>query len=198
MDLDRPVLDATRCDIPDAVWECPDVFDTGDRHRPDPVADGGRDQAASEQAVPMVWYATGEWIDGRLEPDTDAPPSTTATVCTPRSRTGRADGRRIQPGWIRTDLDPRPGRRQPRRHVCTARAGSARGRTALRATPARELHVLRDTALVVGTTLGDTSTTDRAARNRATPSRFPSTTRTPRSRPFGWSTTDRAPCSSPT
>ena len=69
-----------------------------------------------------------------------------------------ADGRRIQFGWIRTDLDPAPvgdslGVMSAPRELVGGQDGQ------LRATPARELQVLRDAAIVVRISPGDTSTT---------------------------------------
>jgi beta-fructofuranosidase len=154
--LDRPVLDAARCDIPDAVWECPDVFDTGtgtvlilslmeDETKP------------FREAVPMVWYATGEWNDGQLKPESTRRLDYGDRLYAPQSYWA-ADGRRIQFGWIRTDLDPAPvgdslGVMSAPRELVRGQDGQ------LRATPARELQVLRDAAIVVRISPGDTSTT---------------------------------------
>lgn len=101
--FDQIVLDATRCDIPDSVWECPDLFVT-------PVAtalivsilDGHR---PANEAIPLVWYATGEWSDGRLAPRTAGRLDYGDKFYAPQSYWA-ADGRRLQVGWIRTDLDP--------------------------------------------------------------------------------------------
>jgi beta-fructofuranosidase len=105
----------------------------------------------------MVWYATGEWIDGRLEPDATRRLDYGDRLYAPQSYWA-ADGRRIQFGWIRTDLDPAPvgdslGVMSAPRELVLGEDGR------LRATPARDLQVLRDTAIVVRMSPGDTSTT---------------------------------------
>ncbi len=154
--LDRPVLDATRCDIPDAVWECPDVFDTGTGTVL--ILSLMEDETMPfREAVPMVWYTTGEWIDGQLKPDATRRLDYGDRLYAPQSYWA-ADGRRIQFGWIRTDLDPAPvgdslGVMSAPRELVLGEDGQ------LRATPARELQVLRDRAMVVRMSPGDTSTT---------------------------------------
>ena len=154
--LDRPVLDATRCDIPDAVWECPDVFDTGTGTVL--ILSLMEDEAKPfREAVPMVWYATGEWNDGQLKPKSTRRLDYGNRLYAPQSYWA-ADGRRIQFGWIRTDLDPAPegdslGVMSAPRELVQGQDGQ------LRATPARELQVLRDAAIVVRISPGDTSTT---------------------------------------
>jgi beta-fructofuranosidase len=154
--LDRAVLDASSCDIPDGTWECPDLFD----------AEAGTvlilslmddETQGSDATDPIVWYATGEWIDGRLNPDTTSRLDYGDRLYAPQSYWA-ADRRRIQFGWIRTDLDAAPlgdsvGVMSAPRELELRENGQ------LGATPARELHVLRDTAIVVGTALGHTSTT---------------------------------------
>ena len=154
--LDRPVLDASRCDIPDGIWECPDVFDagTGTVLILSPMTD---ETEGLEATVPIVWYAIGAWIDGQLEPNTTSRLDYGDRLYAPQSYWA-ADGRRIQFGWIRTDLDRAPvgdslGVMSAPRELVVRENGQ------LGAMPARELHVLRDTALVVGTARGDTSTT---------------------------------------
>ena len=154
--LDRPVLDATRCDIPDAIWECPDVFDA--ETATVMIVSLMEDETQGlEAAGPIVWYATGEWIDGQLKPDTASRLDYGNRLYAPQSY-WVADGRRIQLGWVRTDLDPAPvgdslGVMSAPRELEVGEDGQ------LHATPARELHVLRDTAIVVGSALGDTTTT---------------------------------------
>ena len=154
--LDRPVLDASSCDIPDGIWECPDVFDaeTGTILILSLMEEETQDLEAT---VPTVWYATGEWIDGQLKPDTTRRLDYGDRLYAPQTYWA-ADGRRIQFGWIRTDLDAAPvgaslGVMSAPRELVLRENGQ------LGATPARELHILRDTVIVVGTALGDSSTT---------------------------------------
>ena len=153
--LDRPVLDATRCDIPDAVWECPDVFEAGTGTVL--ILSLIEETKPFRNAVPIVWYATGEWNDGQLKPETTRRLDYGDRLYAPQSYWA-ADGRRIQLGWIRTDLDPAPvgdslGVMSAPRELELGEDGQ------LRATPARELQVLRDAAIVVPISPGDTSTT---------------------------------------
>ena len=154
--LDRPVLDAASCDIPDGTWECPDVFDaeTGTVLILSLMGDQTQD---FEATAPIVWYATGDWIDGQLKPETTSRLDYGDRLYAPQSYWA-ADGRRIQFGWIRTDLDSAPvgdsvGAMSAPRELILGENGQ------LGATPARELHVLRDTAIVVGIARGDTRTT---------------------------------------
>ena len=127
------------------------------RHRPDPVADSEETRPFREATVPIVWYATGEWNDGQLKPETTRRLDYGDRLYAPQSYWA-ADGRRIQLGWIRTDLDPAPvgdslGVMSAPRELELGEDGQ------LRATPARELQVLRDAAIVVPISPGDTSTT---------------------------------------
>ena len=154
--LHRPALDATSCDIPDGTWECPDVFDT--EFGTVLILSLMEDETPGfETTVPIVWYATGEWIDDQLKPGTTSPLDYGNRLYAPQSYWA-ADGRRIQFGWIRADLDPAPlgdslGVMSAPRELELREDGR------LRVTPARELRALRDSAKAVRTALDDTTTT---------------------------------------
>jgi beta-fructofuranosidase len=135
--FDQVVLDSTRCDVPDSVWECPDLFDTAagtvlvvsilDLSRP------------FTDAVPLVWYVCGDWSGGRLEPRQTARLDYGDRFYAPQSYS--CGDRRLQFGWIRTDLDP--SATGPSLGAMSApRELSVRG-DRLRSSPAPELARLR-------------------------------------------------------
>jgi beta-fructofuranosidase len=100
--FDQVVLDSTRCDIPDSVWECPDVFDTaGGTVLVVSILDSSR---PFTEAFPLVCYARGEWSGGRLQPHRTGRLDYGNRFYAPQSY--RCGERRVQFGWIRTDLDP--------------------------------------------------------------------------------------------
>jgi sucrose-6-phosphate hydrolase SacC (GH32 family) len=136
---DRLVLDAASSDVPDSVWECPDLFTIGDTTvLIVSLLDLTRPFSAAE---PCVWYAAGEWIDGRLHARTTAPLDNGDRFYAPQSY-WTDDGRRIQFGWIRTDLDPAASGAS--RGVMSAPRELSVDRGKVRCTPARELTRLRD------------------------------------------------------
>ncbi len=153
-EYDQIVIDASRCDIPDAVWECPDLFDAGDATTLIvSLLDKTRPFAVAE---PLVWYAIGHWADGRLQPHTTARLDYGNRFYAPQSY-WTDDGRRIQFGWIRTDLDaaatgPSRGTMSAPREL-TVRGGR------MRCTPARELAALRAQPAQTYTDAASTSTT---------------------------------------
>lgn len=135
---DQLVLDANRSDIPDAVWECPDLFTVGEATTLIVSLLDHTGQLAA--ALPLVWYATGEWLDGRLHPHRTARLDHGDRFYAPQSY-WTDDGRRIQFGWIRTDLDPAVS--GPSRGVMSAPRELAIRDGKLRTTPAGELTALR-------------------------------------------------------
>ena len=154
--FDRLVLDATRCDIPSAIWECPDVFDT-DASTVLILSLMADETEPLRDAIPLIWYATGEWVDGQLKPDITGLLDHGDRLYAPQSYWA-ADGRRIQFGWIRTDLDPAPvgdsiGVMSAPRELVAREDGR------LSVTPVRELQRLRDTPTVVASVPGATHTT---------------------------------------
>jgi beta-fructofuranosidase len=154
--FDRLVLDATRCDIPSAIWECPDVFDT-DASTVLILSLMADETEPFREAIPLIWYATGEWVDGQLKPDITGLLDHGNRLYAPQSYWA-TDGRRIQFGWIRTDLDPAPvgdsiGVMSAPRELVAREDGR------LSVTPVRELQRLRDTPTVVDLVPGETRTT---------------------------------------
>ncbi len=101
--FDGYVLDAGQCDIPDSIWECPDLFDLQDRTTL--VVSILDLERRFDAAQPIVWYATGAWQDRRLQPAYTARLDYGDRYYAAQSYQ-TADGRRLQFGWIRTDLDP--------------------------------------------------------------------------------------------
>jgi beta-fructofuranosidase len=160
--FDRVVLDATRCDIPDSIWECPDLFDTPngtvlivsivDFHRP------------AKESLPLVWYATGQWRDGELMPGATERLDYGDRFYAPQSY-WIPDGRRIQFGWIRTDLDPTVTG-DSRGVMSIPREVRVRADGTLETRAARELQALRGTSQAYRLSSTDAVTTCEFAQSR--------------------------------
>ena len=101
------VLDSRHSVIPGDIWECPDLFLTGDAAV---LIVSVIDESTNFPVDrPRVWYATGAFEGSRLTPRHEELLDYGDRFYAPQSYwTG--DGRRIMFGWVRTDQDPAAAR----------------------------------------------------------------------------------------
>lgn len=136
-------LDASRVDLPDRVWECPDLFlDRGVAVLVVSVVDDD-----GQVPGPPVRWVLGTFDGGRLEPAATGVVDHGRPFYAPQSYTAQ-DGRRLMVGWVRTHLDPAVAGSPSRGVMSLPRELTVRdGR--LHQEPARELDALRGTPAVV-------------------------------------------------